>query len=71
MSADKKSGIKMAPMDVCHLRHMLAFLVLTAGSVCGFTLLLHPFLQQLVLCKLLDFVWASLGNNALDMYVMV
>ena len=63
MSAVKKSGVKMAPLEVYHLRHMLAFLVPRAGPVCGFTLSLHPVLQQLVLCKLLAFVWAPLGKQ--------
>ena len=57
MSALKKSEVKMAPREVCRLWHMLAFLVPRAGLVCGFTLWIHPVLQQLVLCKLLDFVW--------------
>lgn len=63
MSAVKKSGVKMAPLEVGHLWHVLAFLVSRAGLVCGFTLSLHPVLQQLVLCKLLDFVWAPLGEQ--------
>jgi hypothetical protein len=63
MSALKKSGVTMAPREVCRLRHVLAFLVLTAGLVCGFALSLHPVLKQLVLCKLVHLVWAPLGKQ--------
>jgi hypothetical protein len=61
LGGKKKNMAKMLLLEVCCLKHVLAWLV--PGHVCGFTILQHPVLQWPLLHVLLYHVWVPLGKQ--------